>query len=128
MFIKLFSHLYLHRVFDKHLSGGGSSAPPFGWTPGAGDAGSSYWLVGEQSISAHVNMPKRKSERKVMHASDQSFPKRWWDEFHVSGEMEGDGKFCYGINLYGGGNLRRSDSDHSNFFQGQKQHVVNTGQ
>ena len=63
-----------------------------------------------------------------MHASDQGFPKRWWGEFHVSGEMEGDGKFCYGINLYDGGNLRRSDSDHSNFFQGQKQHVVNIGQ
>ena len=59
-----------------------------------------------------------------MHASNQGFPSREWGEFHVSGGMEGNGKFCCGINLYVGGKLRRSDSDHLNFLQGQKQHVA----
>ena len=31
---------------------------------------------GEQSISAHINILKRKFERKIMHASDQGFPSR----------------------------------------------------
>ena len=53
-----------------------------------------------------------------MHAPDQVFPNRGCGELHISGGMEGDGKFCCGINLYGGGNLRRSDFDHSNFFRG----------
>ena len=35
------------------------------------------------------------------------------------------GNFAGEINLYSGGNLRRSDSDHSNLFQGQKQNAVN---
>ena len=41
--------------------------------------------------------------------------------------VEGDGKFCWGrgFNLYGGGNLRRSNFDHLILFQGQKQHSVN---
>ena len=44
-----------------------------------------------------------------------------------SPSVKGDGKFCWGrgFNLYGRGNLRRSNFDHSNLFQGQKQHSVN---
>ena len=41
--------------------------------------------------------------------------------------VEGDGKFCgaRGFNLYGGGNLRRTNFDRWNLVQGQKQHSVN---
>ena len=59
------------------------------------------------------------SNQKVSHLEslDQRFPnsvKRW-----------GNGKFCWGgCFLSGDGNLRRSDFDHSNFFQSQKQHSV----
>ena len=41
-------------------------------------------------------------------------------------EGEGDGKFCWGVNLDGGVNLRRIDFDHSNLFQGQKKLSVNS--
>ena len=41
-------------------------------------------------------------------------------------EGEGDGKFCWGVNLDGGVNLRRTDFDHSNLFQGQKKLSVNS--
>ena len=37
----------------------------------------------------------------------------------------GDGKFCWGDFLSGGGNLTRSDFDHLNLFQNYKQHSVN---
>ena len=40
-------------------------------------------------------------------------------------EGEGDRKFCWGVNLDGGVNLRRIDFDHSNLFQGQKKLSVN---
>ena len=41
-------------------------------------------------------------------------------------EGGGDGKFCWGVNLDGGVNLRRTDFDHSNLFQGQKKLSVNS--
>ena len=43
--------------------------------------------------------------------------------FHLSGG--GWEILLGGFNLYNGGNLRISDFDHSNLFQGQKQHSVN---
>ena len=43
-----------------------------------------------------------------------------------SPSVKWDGKFSWGgFTLYGGENLRRSDFDHSNLIQGQKQHSVN---
>ena len=44
-----------------------------------------------------------------------------------SPSVEEDGEICWGrvFNLYGGGNLKRSNFDHSNLVQGQKQHPVN---
>ena len=94
-----------------------------------GEAASDYW--GQQSISTHVNIPKRKFERKMMHVSEQGFPNSrgaGGDGAVNSTSVEGwreIGNFAGEINLYSGGNLRRSDSDHSNLFQGQKQNAVN---
>ena len=45
-----FIDFFISKVSHKRLSGGGSN----------------WQLVGERSISAHVNIPKRKFERKIM--------------------------------------------------------------
>ena len=45
-----------------------------------------------------------------MYASGYGFPNRG------GGGGGGDGKFCWGVNLDGGVNLRRIDFDHSNHF------------
>ena len=45
-----FIDFFISRVSHKRLSGGESN----------------WQLVGERSISAHVNIPKRKFERKIM--------------------------------------------------------------
>ena len=61
-----------------------------------------------------------------MYASGYGFPNRGGGGDSPSVEGEGDGKFCWGVNLDGGVNLRRTDFDHSNLFQGQKKLSVNS--
>ena len=58
-----------------------------------------------------------------MSLHDQGFPNRGGGEFPL-GEVRWE-IFLGGFTLYGGENLRRSDFDHSNLIQGQKQHSVN---
>ena len=60
-----------------------------------------------------------------MYASGYGFPNRSGGGDSPSVEGEGDRKFCWGVNLDGGVNLRRIDFDHSNLFQGQKKLSVN---
>ena len=124
------------RVCHKHLSGGGSTAPPH-WgrhlVQEMGGAPSNQWA--EQPVSAHVNIPKRKFERKIMlhglhqnHNSMhvpaclyQGFPNRC-----VGNPPSGGGWTILlgGFNLHDGGNLR-SDVDHSNLSKGRKHYSVN---
>ena len=56
------------------------------------------------------------------HNSKQGFPNKVWGDPSQWREME---NVAGGFNLYDGGQLRRNDFDHSNLFQGQKQHSVN---
>ena len=56
-----------------------------------------------------------------LHDSDQSFPSRGGE---IPPQWRGKGTFAGEFNLYDVGNLR-SDFDHLNLFQGQKQHSVN---
>lgn len=44
------------RVFHKHLGGRRSTASLFLGAPGTGDGGN-QWQVGEESVSAHFNIP-----------------------------------------------------------------------
>ena len=69
-----------------------------------------------------VDCTRTKTQCISLHAFDQGFPNRGGGNPPQWGGWE---ILIGGSNLYDGGNPRRNDSDHSNLFQGQKQHPVN---
>ena len=58
-----------------------------------------------------------------MHTFDQSFPNSRGGA--IPPQWRGVENLLGGFNLHGGGNLARSDFDHSNLFQDLKQDFVN---